>query len=120
MDIICNYALVSQLMLLLLLIMLMRVCLADFDNNQTPVINAITTYTTDFDPDIVKFTFSLNNQSLTKGDVIVFRITTDYGDYESGFFTDYGVTNGEYGPTWELNKDLHNDYSFIHLVRTEW
>ena len=86
--------------------------LGDYDENND-VINPITTYTPDLDPEIVKFTFSLSytgNQGLTKGDVIVFRITTDYGDQSSGFFTSYGAGNNM---TWQLNKrPSSSDFSY--------
>ena len=77
--------------------------LANYDDVAN-LITPITTYIPGLDPPIVKFTFSLSyagNQGLTKGDVIVFRITTDYGDQYSGFFTSYGAGNNM---TWQLNK----------------
>ena len=77
--------------------------LANYDDAAN-LITPITTYIPGLNPPIVKFTFSLSytgNQGLTKGDVIVFRVTTDYGDQDSGFFTSYGSGNNM---TWQLNK----------------
>ena len=97
--------------------------IVDWDNTTAPPETLITTYTGGLSPDIVKFTFTLshagnqNNQGLTKGDVIVFRITTDYGDQSSGFFiaseTDL---NDSQTFDWQLNKRPEfNDFSFISI-----
>ena len=91
--------------------------LANYDDAAN-LITPITTYIPGLNPPIVKFTFSLSytgNQGLTKGDVIVFRVTTDYGDQDSGFFTSYGSGNNM---TWQLNKRPQagdDDYGMIWL-----
>jgi len=92
--------------------------LADYDENND-VINPITTYTPDLDPEIVKFTFSLSytgNQGLTKGDVLLFKITTDYGNQSSGFFTTYGAGNNI---TWQLNKRPSSSDSSYGMIWLE-
>ena len=52
-------------------------------------------------PEIVLFTFSLTSDNLKGGDVISFRITTDYGSSTHGYFTSSVASNNI---SWYLNE----------------
>ena len=61
--------------------------LENYDITNDQPITPITNFVPQLQPEIVKFTFSVNNATLKGGDVISFTVFTDYGTSSSGFFT---------------------------------